>query len=74
MAYRSQTALDSSVLSDGDQRRLRRLISDVPERAELPDLDLPPEQLATAVLEVLDGVIHFVDAYEESIAFTDGEE
>ena len=61
-------------LSDGDQRRLRRLIRDVPERAELPDLDLPPEQLATAVLDVLEGVIHFVDAYEESIAFTDGEE
>ena len=61
-------------LSDGDQRRLRRLIRDVPERAELSDLDLPPEQLATAVLDVLEGVIHFVDAYEESIAFTDGEE
>ena len=30
--------------------------------------------MATAVLEVLEGVIHFVDAYEESIAFTDGEE
>ena len=61
-------------LSDGDQRRLHRLISGVPERAELPDLDLPPEQLTTAVLDVLEGVIHFVDAYEESIAFTDDEE
>ena len=30
--------------------------------------------MATAVLEVLEGVIHFVDAYEESIAFTDDEE
>ena len=61
-------------LSDADQRRLRRLIRGVPERAELPDLDLPPEQMATAVLEVLEGVIHFVDAYEEIILFTDGEE
>lgn len=61
-------------LSDGEQRRLRRLIRDVPQRAELPDLDLPPEQMATVVLDVLEGVIHFVDAYEESIAFTDGEE
>ena len=61
-------------LSDGDQRRLRRLIREVPERAELSDLELPPEKLATAVLDVLEGVIHFVDAYEESIAFTDGEE
>jgi len=68
------SVLQDYELSDGDQRRLRRIISGVPERAELPDLDLPPEQLATAVLDVLEGVIHFVDAYEESIAFTDGEE
>jgi len=61
-------------LTDGEQRRLRRLIRDVPERAELPALDLPPEEMATALLEVLEGVIHFVDAYDESIAFTDGEE
>ena len=61
-------------LSDGDERRLRRLVRDVPERAELVDLDLPPEQLATAVLEVLEGVIHYVDAYEESVALTDIEE
>src|SRR6188472_171642 len=68
------SVLQDYELSDGDQRRLRRLIREVPERAELPDLDLPPEQMATAVLEVLEGVIHFVDAYEESIAFTVGEE
>ncbi len=61
-------------LSAGDQRRLRRLIRDVPERAELQDLDLPPEQMATAVLDVLEGVVHFMDTYEESLAFTDGEE
>ena len=42
-------------LTGADQRRLRRLIRDVPERAELPDLDLPSDQLATAVLEVLEG-------------------
>ncbi len=57
-------------LSDNEQRRLRRLIRDIPERAELHDLDLPPEQLAAAVLEVLEGVIQFVDAYEESIELT----
>jgi len=68
------SVLQDYELSDGDQRRLRRLISGVPERAELPDLDLPPEQMATAVLGVLEGVIHFVDSYEEGIAFTDGEE
>ena len=33
-----------SSLSDGDQRRLRRIISGVPERAELPDLHLRPSR------------------------------
>ena len=45
-------------ISNGEPRRLRRLISDVPHRAELPDLDLPPEQMVTAFLDVLEGVIH----------------
>ena len=57
-------------LSDGEEWRLRRITKDVPERSKLPNLELSPEQLAPAVLEVLEGVIHFVDAYEESIAFT----
>jgi hypothetical protein len=61
-------------LSGGEERRLRRITKDVPERAELPDLELPPEQLVPAVLEVLEGVIHFVDAYDETIALTRGEE
>lgn len=68
------SVLQDYVLSDGEQRRVRRLIRDVPERAELHDLDLPPEEMATAILDVLEGVIHFVDAYEESIDFTDGQE
>ena len=57
-------------LSDREERRLRRITQDVPERTELPDLELPPEQLAPAVLEVLESVIQFVDGYEEVIAFT----
>ena len=61
-------------LSADEQRRLRRLTRDVPERAELPDLDLPPEAMATAVFDVLEGVIHYADAYEESVGFTHGEE
>ncbi len=61
-------------LPDGEERRLRRITKDVPERAELPDLELAPEQLVPAVLEVLEGVIHFVDAYDETIALTRGEE
>jgi hypothetical protein len=61
-------------LSDREQRRLRRLISDVPERAELAELDLLPEEMATAVLDVLEAVIHFVDAYEEILDLTYGEE
>ena len=61
-------------LSDGEQRRLRRLIRNVPERAELPDLDLSPEQLAAAVVEVLEGVIQYVDAYDEILELTYGED
>ncbi|GAA4403000.1 hypothetical protein GCM10023168_14120 [Fodinibacter luteus] len=61
-------------LSDDEQRRVRRLIREVPERAELHDLDLPPEEMATAVLDVLEGVIHFADAYEEAIRVDDDEE
>ena len=61
-------------LSGSDQRRLRRLISDIPERAELPDLDLPPYQMASAVVDVLEGVIQYIDAYEETIELTEDEE
>ncbi|MEO5746762.1 MAG: hypothetical protein ABIQ61_02260 [Ornithinibacter sp.] len=61
-------------LSDAERRRVRRLISDVPQRAELIDLDLQPEQMATAVFDVLEGIIHFADAYEESLERTHGEE
>ena len=57
-------------LTDPEERPLRRITQDVPERTELPDLELPPEQLAPAVLEVLESVIQFVDGYEEVIAFT----
>jgi hypothetical protein len=61
-------------LSDGEQRRLRRLTRDVPERAELPDLGLSPEQLAAAIVEVLDGVIQYLDAYQEIVELTYGED
>jgi hypothetical protein len=61
-------------LSDGDRRRLRGLIRDVPERDELAKLDLKPEEMATAVLEVLQAAIRYVDAYEESFAVTHGED
>lgn len=69
-----EDVLQDYQLTDDERRRLRRLIRDVPARAELPDLDLPPEQLAPAILEVLEGVIHFVDAYEEIVASTPGEQ
>jgi hypothetical protein len=52
-------------LSEHEQRRVRHLIKDIPERVELGDLDLPPEQMAAAVLEVLEGVIHFEDSMLE---------
>lgn len=60
-------------LSGAEQRRVRRLISDVPQRAELIDLDLPPEQMARAVFDVLEGIIHFADAYEENLEPTHDE-
>ena len=68
------SVLQDYELSDREQRRVRRLISGVPDRAQLPDLDLPPEQLATTLLEVLEGVIHYIDAYDESLALTHPEE
>ena len=61
-------------LSDAEQKRLRRLIRDVPERAELRDLDLPAAQLVTVVLEVLEAVLNFVDGYEELLELTYGQE
>ena len=61
-------------LTHDEERRLRRLIRDVPERAELPDLDLSPQQLATAIFDVLDGVIQYLDAYDEILDLTDGED
>ena len=61
-------------LSESDQRRLRRLISGIPERAELPDLDLPPDQMASAVVDLLEGVIQYADAYEEAIELMEDDE
>ncbi|MGL5864340.1 MAG: hypothetical protein ACRCYX_00520, partial [Dermatophilaceae bacterium] len=54
-------------LTGREQQRLRAAVADVPERAELRDLDLPPGQLTAAVLEVLRGVIHYEDAYRRLI-------
>lgn len=55
-------------LTAEEERRVRLLIKDVPPRAELPDLDLPPEELTTAILDVLDGVAVFLDAWDEVLA------
>lgn len=48
-----------------ERRHLLRAMARVPERDELHTLDLTPEQLTAAVLEVLQGVLHFEDGYEE---------
>ena len=61
-------------LTVGEERRVRRLISDVPERAELYDLDLAPPEMAATILAVLEGIIHYVDAYEELIGDLDAED
>ena len=61
-------------LSDAEQKRLRRLVRDVPERAELRDLGLSGEQLVTVVLEVLKGVNQYIDAYDEILELAYGQE
>lgn len=57
--------LDDYNLTPEEQHRVRRLIRDVPERAELRDLDLPPPALATAIVEILESIIRFRDALDE---------
>lgn len=69
-----RSVLQDYELTDGEERRVLRLTQGIPERAELPDLHLPPEQLAGAVLDVLEGVIHYLDAYDEILELTHGEE
>ena len=61
-------------VSDAEQKRLRGLVRDVPERADLRDLELEGEQLAKAVLEVLEGVNQYLDAYDEIIELKYGQE
>ena len=69
-----RSVLQDYELTDGEERRLLRLTQGIPERAELPDLHLSPEQLAGAVFDVLEGVIHYLDAYDEILELTHGEE
>lgn len=66
--------LNAYELTPAEERRARLLIKDVPPRAELPDLDLPPEELTTAILDVLDGVVMFLDAWDEILELTDDED
>ena len=65
--------LNAYELTGDEERRVRRLSVDVPERAELPDLDLSPEQLTTAVLEILEGVVQYLDAFDRILELNDGE-
>lgn len=66
--------LDDYNLTQEEQHRVRRLIRDVPERAELTDLDLAPPAMATAILEILDSIISFRDALDEIHDLEDDEE
>lgn len=50
-------------LEGRERRRLRQAIADVPASSELIDLALPPEQLAAALLEVVEACV----AYEEAL-------
>ena len=60
-------------LSGQDRRRLREAVGKVPARAELPELDLTPEELSVAILDVLAGVVHFEDSYAERSALSSAE-
>lgn len=66
--------LSAYELTDDEKRRVRRLTQGIPPRAELPDLDFSPEQLAAAIVDVLNGVTQYLDAYDETIASTRGED
>lgn len=61
-------------VSDAEQKRLRGLVRDVPERADLRDLELEGGQLAKAVREVLEGVNQYLDAYDEIVELKYGQE
>ena len=54
---------DDYQLEGKERRRLRQAIADVPAGPELNGLALPPEQLAVAVLEVVEACV----AYEEAL-------
>ena len=60
-------------LSGQDRRRLREAVGKVPARAELHELDLTPEELSVAILDVLAGVVHFEDSYAERSALSSAE-
>jgi hypothetical protein len=60
-------------LSGHDRRRLREAVAKVPARAELHKLDLTPEELSVAILDILAGVVHYEDTYAERSALSDGE-
>lgn len=47
-----------------ERRRLRAAIRDIPERSELLDLDLAPEELQHEVLATLEAVVAYEAAFE----------
>ena len=61
-------------LTDDERRRVRHLIRDIPQRAELCDLDLDLQARASAIFEILEAVIIFRDALDEIHALEDDEE
>ncbi|HQF96469.1 MAG TPA: hypothetical protein PLS46_20035 [Microthrixaceae bacterium] len=61
-------------LTDDEQRRVRHLIRDIPQRAELCDLDLDLQARASAIFEILEAVIIFRDGLDEIHALEDDEE
>ena len=61
-------------LSGYDRRRLREAVAEVPARTELDELDLTPDELSVAILDILAGVVHYEDTYAQRSALSDAEE
>ena len=60
-------------LSGYDRRRLRDAVAKVPARAQLHELDLTPDELSVAILDILAGVALYEESYAERSALSDAE-
>ncbi len=60
-------------LSGYDRRRLRDAVAKVPAGAGQHEVDLIPDELSLAILDILAGVVLYEDSYAERSALSDAE-